>query len=216
MLCLNFPFSTAVATLILFSLCISHRYRWHCRNRDVPHILLLDEPTNHLDMSGIDALAKAINEFEGGLVLVSHDMRLIGQVAKEIWVCDQKKITKYKGDILNFKMDMRKQMNIDAEQKGPLRGDASVRKKDDGEKEKKPAAPKQSKLEVVVPKVSKPPPPAIVEDDEVTTATTVTASSSNSGATKASTPAPAPAPASEPKKGSYVPPHLRRKMQQNA
>lgn len=62
--------------------------------REVPHILLLDEPTNHLDMEGIDALAKAVNEFEGGLVLVSHDMRLISQVAKEIWICDNRTIEK--------------------------------------------------------------------------------------------------------------------------
>ena len=56
-----------------------------------------------LDMESIDALAKAVNEYSGGLVLVSHDMRLISQVANEIWICDKKKITKYKGDIVSMR-----------------------------------------------------------------------------------------------------------------
>jgi len=47
-------------------------------------MLLLDEPTNHLDIETIDALADAIKEFDGGMVLVSHDFRLIMQVTNSI------------------------------------------------------------------------------------------------------------------------------------
>lgn len=74
-----------------------------CISLHTPHILLLDEPTNHLDMECIDALAEGINAFEGGLVLVSHDFRLISQVAKEVWMCDNKTVKPFKGDITEYK-----------------------------------------------------------------------------------------------------------------
>jgi ATP-binding cassette subfamily F protein 2 len=75
-----------------------------------PHILLLDEPTNHLDMQCIDALADAINAFSGGLVLVSHDFRLIGQVAKSIWVCDKRTVKPWEGDIQSYKAHLKKEV----------------------------------------------------------------------------------------------------------
>lgn len=68
-----------------------------------PHMLFLDEPTNHLDIETIDALAEAINEFEGGLVLVSHDFRLINQVAKEIWEVKDGVVLKFKDGIDAYK-----------------------------------------------------------------------------------------------------------------
>ena len=156
-------------------------------------------------MESIDALAKAVNEFEGGMVLVSHDMRLIGQVAKEIWICDNKTITKYQGDILNFKMEMRAQMGI-----GELRGDASTKVKETTEaapppKKEKPKAP-ESKLEVVAPTKPAAPKPAVVD----------LAPPKPAPKKEEATP-PAPAPAAEaPPKNRYIPPHLRRKMQQQA
>lgn len=74
-----------------------------------PHILLLDEPTNAFDMEGIDALAEAINAFTGGVVLVSHDFRLLSQVAREIWVVDGG-ISVWKGDIKSYKESLKKGM----------------------------------------------------------------------------------------------------------
>ena len=52
------------------------------------------QPTNHLDLEAIDSLAEAVKGFNGGLVLVSHDFRLIDQVANEIWLCDNNKVRK--------------------------------------------------------------------------------------------------------------------------
>lgn len=48
---------------------------------------MLDEPTNHLDIESIEALGKAVNKYTGGVILVSHDERLIRVVCKELWVC---------------------------------------------------------------------------------------------------------------------------------
>ncbi|KAI8341529.1 P-loop containing nucleoside triphosphate hydrolase protein [Chlamydoabsidia padenii] len=77
-----------------------------------PHIILLDEPTNHLDMESIDSLAKAINEFSGGVVLVSHDFRLISQVAQEIWQCNNGLVTPFTGSIENYKESLRKKVKL--------------------------------------------------------------------------------------------------------
>lgn len=194
-------------------------------------------------MESIDALAKAVNEFSGGLVLVSHDMRLISQVAKEIWICDHKTVTPYKGDILNFKMDMRAQMGIQGEQKAAqlLRGDASQAKKKDADDKKKADAKKKeeaaAKKAAAEAKLEFIPPPRVAAATAGATAfeTTTMANSlpqvvpSSLAApsavkveaptlTPVVTPAPVPAAAATdgaaPVRKAYIPPHLRRKMQE--
>lgn len=73
-----------------------------------PNILLLDEPTNNLDIECIDSLAEAINHFDGGVVLVSHDFRLISQVTQQIWLCDNKEVKPWDGDIKTYKAYLKK------------------------------------------------------------------------------------------------------------
>ncbi|KAJ2366671.1 ATP-binding cassette sub- F member 2, partial [Coemansia sp. RSA 2610] len=60
----------------------------------------------------IDGLADAINEFNGGVVLVSHDFRLISQVAKELWLCENRRIVKFTDSIAKYKESLRKQVTI--------------------------------------------------------------------------------------------------------
>ncbi|KAH6571803.1 hypothetical protein BASA50_005567 [Batrachochytrium salamandrivorans] len=79
-----------------------------------PSLLLLDEPTNALDIETIDSLANAINSFEGGVVLVSHDFRLISQVAQQIWVCDNGTMELWQGTIGQYKAHLRKEIKANA------------------------------------------------------------------------------------------------------
>lgn len=79
-----------------------------------PHILLMDEPTNHLDLETIEGLAMALNKFEGGVVLVSHDDRLVSMVADELWVVSPGptkdvpgKVTVFEGSFEEYKEILR-------------------------------------------------------------------------------------------------------------
>lgn len=75
-----------------------------------PNMLLLDEPTNGLDIPTIDSLADAINAFNGGVVVVSHDFRLLDKIAKDIQVVEHKTLTRWEGSIGEYKNFLRKKM----------------------------------------------------------------------------------------------------------
>jgi ATP-binding cassette subfamily F protein 1 len=71
-----------------------------------PHLLFLDEPTNHLDIESVDALAEALNEFKGGLILVSHDTRLISHVCSSLWIVKDNTVTVFDGDFDDYRTEL--------------------------------------------------------------------------------------------------------------
>lgn len=67
-----------------------------------PNLLLLDEPTNHLDLTTREALAVALNEFEGTLMLVSHDRALLRSVCDEFWLVSRGGVEPFDGDLDDY------------------------------------------------------------------------------------------------------------------
>jgi ATP-binding cassette subfamily F protein 3 len=70
--------------------------------RDAPHLLILDEPTNHLDIDARDALVKALAEFEGAVLLISHDPYLVDLVADRLLLVAGGKVTALEGDLASY------------------------------------------------------------------------------------------------------------------
>jgi ATP-binding cassette subfamily F protein 3 len=67
-----------------------------------PNLLLLDEPTNHLDLDTREALSMALNEFEGSLMLVSHDRALLREVCDEFWLVADGGVRPFDGDLDDY------------------------------------------------------------------------------------------------------------------
>jgi ATP-binding cassette, subfamily F, member 3 len=68
-----------------------------------PNMIILDEPTNHLDIDSRAALAEAINEFPGAIIMVSHDRYLIEACADQLWVVADHAVTNFDGDLDDYR-----------------------------------------------------------------------------------------------------------------
>ncbi|VDM33667.1 unnamed protein product [Hydatigera taeniaeformis] len=75
-------------------------------SKRAPDILILDEPTNNLDIESIDALAEAINNFEGGVIIVSHDERLIRDTDCILWIIENQDIDEICGDFDDYRREI--------------------------------------------------------------------------------------------------------------
>jgi ATP-binding cassette subfamily F protein 3 len=70
---------------------------------DAPHMLLLDEPTNHLDIDAREALVNALNNYEGAIVIVSHDPTMVERVADRLWLVRDGKCENFDGDLEDYR-----------------------------------------------------------------------------------------------------------------
>jgi ATP-binding cassette subfamily F protein 3 len=73
---------------------------------DAPHLLILDEPTNHLDIESREALVDALTEYSGAVILVSHDMHLLGLVADRLWLVKGGAVTPYTEDLEAYRRQL--------------------------------------------------------------------------------------------------------------
>ena len=86
-----------------------------------PNLLLLDEPTNHLDLATREALSMALNEFEGTVMLVSHDRALLRAVCDEFWMVSQGGVAPFDGDLDDYQkylLDHAKRQRDEAKKSG--------------------------------------------------------------------------------------------------
>jgi ATP-binding cassette subfamily F protein 3 len=67
-----------------------------------PHLLILDEPTNHLDIDSRRALLEALNDYEGAVILITHDRSLIDLVADRLWLAADGHIKPFRGDMDDY------------------------------------------------------------------------------------------------------------------
>jgi ATP-binding cassette, subfamily F, member 3 len=77
-----------------------------------PNLLLLDEPTNHLDIDMRHALTVALQSFEGGLVIVSHDRHLVKTVADTLWLVADGRLSVFDGDLDDYQQWMRSRSRV--------------------------------------------------------------------------------------------------------
>ncbi len=154
----RFGFSGDRATQLVSKLSGGERARLALAliTRDAPHLLILDEPTNHLDVDAREALVQALNDYEGAVILISHDRHMVELTADRLVLVDDGTAAEYSGsmeDYIDFVLG-RNQPKGDGTEKG---GGTKIQKKDRkaAAKERDAARAVKAKLTAVEKEVAK-------------------------------------------------------------
>ena len=102
-----------------------------------PHVLILDEPTSHLDIDSREALIYALNEFQGAVLLITHDVYLAEATADQLWLVKDGKATRYDGDLQDYRALV---LRADRNEAGES-SEKQIRDKPAGEVPKAPTPP---------------------------------------------------------------------------
>jgi ATP-binding cassette subfamily F protein 3 len=97
---------------------------------DAPHLLLLDEPTNHLDIDTREALVQALNNYQGAIVIVSHDPNMVERVADRLWLIKDGACVNFDGDLQDYRkftiQSRREERKQDKQEKNKSKKDKST------------------------------------------------------------------------------------------
>ena len=108
-----------------------------------PNLFILDEPTNHLDIDSRAALAEAINEFPGAIIMVSHDRYLIESCADQLWVVADRTVSPYDDDLDSYRRTVLSSRGAQPASSRDRAADPRARDKTSRPKSERRASPKQ-------------------------------------------------------------------------
>ncbi|WP_439542137.1 ABC-F family ATP-binding cassette domain-containing protein [Hyphomicrobium sp.] len=109
-----------------------------------PHLLILDEPTNHLDVDSREALIHAIAEYEGAVILISHDRHLVEATADRLWIVAGGTVRSYDGDMESYRTELLQTRAPKAERRS--NGDAPADARASRADQRKAAAGRRAEL----------------------------------------------------------------------
>ena len=108
--------------------------------RGEPNLLLMDEPTNHLDLEMVHALTVALQEYQGALIIVSHDRHLLGNTVDEFYSIHRGVFAEFKGDLKDYEKWLSKQQTISQENQSGSKASAQDNKLDKRQQRQQAAA----------------------------------------------------------------------------